>query len=150
MEPLDWLAALEQSALAVSLRRSFIAYPIVNAAHILSIGVLVTSVLLIHGRRWALFGRHLDRDAFEKNFRRLALGAFTFATLTGFALFSIRATEYAQNQAFLLKLGLIAVAIVNFGLYSAQRTGRYRPVFAAGSTLLWLGALLAGRFIGFM
>jgi hypothetical protein len=74
--------------------------------------------------------------------------------LTGFALFSIRATDYAGNPAFLVKLCLIAAAALNFIAFVAlARSGaseRTRRGSAVLSSVLWISALIAGRFIGFI
>jgi hypothetical protein len=149
----DLLAWIEGLPPAAALRTSFVAYPLVNAAHILAIGMLVTSVLVMH---WALLvpRRSLPEDMITLQLRPVALAAFLVAALTGFALFSIRAAHYAGNPAFLVKLGLIGAAILNFTVFVAlARSGaseRTRRASAVLSSTLWISALVAGRFIGFI
>ena len=89
--------------------------------------------------------------------RRVALVAFAVAALTGLTLFSIQAATYARNPVFLLKLGLIVMAVLNFLAFSTlnrkSRTEDASPalrVSAVASILLWSGVLLCGRFIGFV
>ena len=41
----DWAAALEATALATGLRNSVWSYPLVNAAHILGVALLVGSIV---------------------------------------------------------------------------------------------------------
>ncbi|RUZ42988.1 hypothetical protein EN956_34850, partial [Mesorhizobium sp. M7A.F.Ca.CA.004.05.2.1] len=77
----EFLAGIEQFALARWLKGSFIAYPIVNALHILSIGALLTSVLLMDLRICGAF-RSLPHAAFVALLRRVALGAFVGALVT--------------------------------------------------------------------
>lgn len=148
-----FLQALETSALAEALKTSFVAYPLVNALHIFAIGVLVASVLILDLR--TLGGlRSLPAPPFIALMRRIAMASFVLAAASGFALFSVRASEYVGNPAFLLKLGLIAAAVLNFLLLA--RGGRADPagagVKAAAflSMLLWPAVLVAGRFIGFL
>ena len=43
----EFLAGIEQLAFARWLKASFVAYPVVNALHIMSIGALLTSVVLM-------------------------------------------------------------------------------------------------------
>lgn len=43
----EFLAGIEQLALVRGLKASFVAYPIVNALHIMAIGALLTSVGLM-------------------------------------------------------------------------------------------------------
>ena len=153
------LRAIEGLWLAAALRTSFIAYPLVNALHVLSLGVLVTTVGLMDLRVLGRFSA-FDGHSFIAALRPLAYGAFAGTAATGFALFSIRASEYAFNPAFQLKLALIVVAGLNLALF--QRAGRGRAmalrggfsvterVTAAASLILWPGVLAAGRFVGFV
>jgi hypothetical protein len=89
--------------------------------------------------------------------RPIAFAAFALAAATGLLLFSVQATTYASNTAFLLKLGLIVLAIVNFLAFAASA---HRNRLDAASTAMrasailsimaWSGVLLAGRFIGYL
>ncbi len=153
------LQAIEGSRPAAALRASFFVYPLVNALHILSLGVLVTTVGLMDLRVLGWLSR-FDGHVFIAAFRRLALGAFAGAAATGLALFSIRASEYAFNPAFQVKLALIALAGLNLAMFLravrrggiARRDG-FSPAqrcSAAVSLILWPGVLVAGRFIGFV
>ena len=72
------LGSLEQLALIKALKTSFFAYPIVNALHILAIGALLTSVLLMDLRVIGVI-RSLDEQPFVRLLRRVALGAFALA-----------------------------------------------------------------------
>lgn len=156
---LDVLRGIESLRPAVALRASFVAYPLVSALHILSLGMLVATVGLMDLR---VLGRlsGLDGRPFLAALRPLALCAFASAVLTGFALFSIRASEYAFNPAFQVKLALIVLAGVNLAMFlCATRRGGFASqegfsvterVSAAASLVLWPGVLVAGRFIGFL
>jgi hypothetical protein len=153
----EFFEAIEQLAAVRLLKASFIAYPIVNALHIAAIGVLLTSVVLLD---LAVLGaiRSLPKKEFITLFRRIALVAFATAVLTGITLFSVKASDYVQMPVFLLKLGLIAAATVNFLVFSAldrqmDKQGHASSLLrfsAFASILLWSGVLLCGRFIGFL
>lgn len=154
---MEFLSAIEQLAPVRALRISFYAYPLVNAAHILAIGMLLTSVLLMDLRILGFF-RAQPLQPFLQLMRRVALLTFCGAVLTGASLFSIRASEYVVNPAFQLKMLLLAFAGLNLltlhliasdagGMPVAKRGARW---FAAMSILLWLGVLVCGRFIGFL
>ena len=151
---MEIFGAIEQLGPARLLRTSFVAYPLVNALHIAAIGTLFASVLLMD---LALLGaiRALPRDRLVAVLRPFAISAFAVAAISGFALFSVQPGTYAGNAAFLVKLGLIALAILNFLAFSAMSRnggGASWParVSATASILLWSGALVAGRFIGFL
>lgn len=144
------LAALEALPPVAALRASFVAYPLVNAAHIASVGALVTCILLMDLRILGTL-RSVPAPAFTALMRKIGIGMFLLAVTTGVALFSIRAREYVENPAFLVKLGLLLAAGLNLLLFHTQ-SGRpsVAKVSAALSILLWPAILLAGRFIGFV
>ena len=154
---MEVLQTIEQLGAVRLLKASYIAYPVVNALHIASIGALLTCVILLDLRILGAF-RSLPRAAFVDLFRRLALAAFLAAALTGLMLFSVRASDYAAMPVFLLKLSLIAAAMINFLVFSALHregddgtsAGPALRVPIIASLLLWPAILLCGRFIGFL
>ena len=153
---MEFLQAVEQLGPVRLLKSSFLAYPVVNALHIAAIGGLFTSVLLMD---FSVLGaiRSVPREKFVALLRRVALGAFVAAAFTGLALFSIQATDYARNPAFLVKLGVIGLAVLNFLAFSILsrrspngETSTASRFCAVASILLWSGVLLCGRLIGFV
>ncbi|MCQ4261048.1 DUF2214 domain-containing protein [Stutzerimonas stutzeri] len=141
------------------LQEYWIAYLVVNAAHILGTGLLLGAILPLdllllrstRGRDLVVLGPFLVRAA--------AAGA-TLAVLTGLWLFSVKPVEYAENPAFLCKAALLVLAVCNIALQhrgerfdtalrSGQPTVQVR-VLAAASAILWLSILVAGRWIGFV
>ncbi len=151
---MEFLQAIEQVGPARLLKTSFIVYPVVNALHIAAIGTLFGSVLLIDLSVLGVI-RSVPREKLVALLRRAALAAFVVAILTGLALFSVQATDYARNPVFLTKLGLILLAALNFFIFvaldrSLQENAAALRISAVASILLWSGVLLAGRFIGFV
>ena len=153
---MEFLEALEQLAPVRALRVSFYIYPLVNAAHVLAIGVLLTSVLLMDLRIMGRLSAQPWRP-FLKLMRRVGIAAFCGAVATGLLLFSVRAGEYFYNPAFRLKLLLIALAGLNLlalRVFASEADGTPKEkgasIFAGVSMALWLGVLVCGRFIGFL
>lgn len=153
---MDWLlAGIEQLALVRALKASFVAYPIVNALHIMSIGALLSSVWLMDLRVLGAF-RSLPYAAFIALLRRTAFAAFAGALITGSLLFSVRASEYAAMPIFLTKMTLILLAGANFLVFMRRAKGGDEPadvtatILAVLSMALWTSVLFAGRFIGFL
>lgn len=157
----DWgnlLAVVGDWPGARALRASWIAYLLVNAAHILGIALLLGAILVLDLRLLgaltavplAVMGPLQERVA------ALGLG---LAVLTGLWLFTVRPAEYAANPAFLIKLALLAAAFANIGLQHANAGYRQAlkdgpvtagvRVSAALSAMLWLSVVVAGRWIGF-
>ncbi len=153
---MEFFGALEQSALARALKASFVAYPIVNALHIFSIGAVLTSVILMDLRVLGAI-RTVAQAPFVALLRRMALVAFCGAILTGFAMFTIKAAQYATMPVFLAKMGLIVLAILNFLIFlrlerqmGDGKSSTALRFSAMASIGLWIGVLLCGRFIGFL
>lgn len=153
---MEFLALLQQLPPVQALKSSFFAYPVVNALHIISIGTLWSSVLLMDLRILGAFPE-LPFKPFTRLLRRVALIAFGGAVLTGFSLFAIKATEYAAMPVFLVKMALILLAAANFLLFlrlggkeGRMEDSRRIRIPAVLSILLWSGVVLAGRLIGFL
>jgi hypothetical protein len=153
---MEFFQAIEQLGAVRLLKSSFVAYPVINALHVAAIGALLTSVLLMD---LSVLGaiRSIPREKLVALLRRVALAAFGVAVLTGVTMFSIQATDYVRNPVFLVKLGLIVIAALNFAAFTAL--DRRRPsgeadaalrMLAVTSILLWSGVLFAGRLIGFV
>ncbi|UYQ72312.1 hypothetical protein OF122_00530 [Pelagibacterium flavum] len=147
------LEAIENLALANYLRRDIFAYPIVNGLHILSLGMLVTSALLMDPRVLGA-GRRVPLGAAIAVLRPVAIGALGVAVTTGALLFSVRPSQYAGNPVFLTKLGLIGLALANAGVFVLGRKllapeSATTRLLAAASILFWILAVFAGRAIAF-
>ena len=155
---MDLAAWIEASALARALRGSGNLYMVVNATHILGIGILVGAILpldlrilgVLRGPSLTVLGPFLSRMA------GLGLG---LAMLTGICLWSVRASEYLGNSAFRWKLALLASGLANVALLHRLGWGRLvatgradgtTRLLSAISALVWLATLLAGRWIGFL
>ncbi|NKE45973.1 DUF2214 domain-containing protein [Roseomonas frigidaquae] len=153
------LDLIADSAPAAALRGSVTLYLLVNAAHVLGIGLLVGAIVTLDLRLLGAF-RNAALAHLAPPLVRVAASGLGLAALTGLALFSTRPATYLENPAFLAKLALLALALLNLALLHAGRpwpaalaggvvTGRLR--LAAGVSLAaWIGALLAGRWIGFL
>lgn len=154
---LEWLAGLPP---AVLLQRSGTAYLLVNAAHILSIGVLIGSVVSLDLRLLGV-GRQLPLTFAGPFLSRMAAAGLALAILTGGWLFSTQPDTYIDNPAFLTKMALVAAGVLN-ALWLKARTAWHRALVpdaavavtvrmqALISLLIWLAAVVAGRWIGFL
>ncbi|RUU01060.1 hypothetical protein EOD23_22210 [Mesorhizobium sp. USDA-HM6] len=153
----EFLAGIEQLAPARWLKASFVAYPVVNALHVMAIGALLTSVVLMDLRICGAF-RSLPQAAFVALLRRTALVAFAGALVTGLLLFSVKASTYAATTVFLVKMTLILLAGINFlafrwlgrGRGGDEPAGGLAAMLAVLSMMLWISVLMAGRLIGFL
>jgi hypothetical protein len=155
----DWLEALHHWNVAVFLRRSLFVYPLVNAAHILGIALLVGAIVPVDLRVLGLAAAPpLGQTA--RALARFAAFGLALAAPTGFLLFSVQPLEYAANSAFLAKLTLVALGTANALALRASRAWRVAEIDgeisqglkagAAFSIVVWIAAVFAGRAIAFL
>ncbi|MCW5709783.1 DUF6644 family protein [Shinella sp.] len=156
MEALAWLST---TPVAAALKASGTLYLVVNAAHILSIGLVVGAILPLDLRLVGLI-RAAPIAAIGPLLSRTAATGVVAALATGLCLFSVRPQEYAANPAFLIKVALVALGMVNALVLHAR--GAWQTAMAADSAppalrvqallsmVIWVGAVLAGRWIAFI
>ncbi|MFZ5783756.1 MAG: DUF6644 family protein [Pseudomonadota bacterium] len=144
---------------AVLLHQSGTAYLLVNAAHILGVALLVGGILPLDLRLVGAF-RSVPLAVIGPVLVRSAACGLVLALATGLWLFTVKPAEYLANAAFLWKLALLVLALLNVGLQHGNR--RFRAALAGGapaasvrllagcSAILWLSVLVAGRWIGFV
>ena len=152
----DWVAAWPG---AVLLQRSGTAYLLVNATHILGVGLLVGAILPLDLRLLGFF-RGVPLGVIGPFLSRAAATGLGLAIATGLWLFTVKPAEYLGNEAFLWKLALLAAALVNIvvqhrGAAFARALREGEPgtgvrLAAFCSAVLWLSVLVAGRWIGFV
>ncbi|MDB5796145.1 MAG: hypothetical protein JWP36_47 [Paucimonas sp.] len=156
MTAFEWLSG---SSLAQALAAYPTLYIFVNAAHIVSIGLVVGSILPLDLRVLGLF-RGFPLGVLGPFLSRTAMVGVALAALTGITLFTAKAPEYAHNPAFQTKMALLLAGIANALLLHANpawrlalQTGQASASVkaAAGFSLLgWIATLVAGRWIGFL
>lgn len=144
---------------AVLLHRSGVAYLLVNAAHILGVGLILGAILPLDLRLLGFF-RGVPLAVIGPFLVRVAATGVGLAILTGLWLFSVKPVEYLGNPAFLWKIAFLVLALMNVVLQ--HRSLRYQNALvngvvhptvramAGGSAALWLTVLVAGRWIGFI
>lgn len=141
------------------LQGSGTAYLLVNAAHMVGLALLVGAVMVLD---IALL-RRTPRAALQvlcQWLPRAAAYGLALALLTGLWLLSVRPHDYVGNTAFLTKLGLLALALLNIAWQHASADwpavlngnppSRALQARAVLSILLWLAVVVAGRWIGFL
>lgn len=156
---MDLLAMAAETPLARALITSSTLYLLVNAAHILGIGMLFGAILALDLRLLGV-GAAVPLAVVAPYLSRLAGAGVLIAIVTGLCLFSVRPLEYARNPAFLVKLGLVALGLLNVAVVhfsdgwrvvlagSGPTTAlRISAVFSIG---IWISAVIAGRWIGFL
>jgi hypothetical protein len=147
------LGNLENFRIVAALRESLLAYPLVNALHIVGIALLFGAIVPLDLR---LAGWRASAGSVESLSRLLlpvAMFGFVLAACAGLLLFATDARAYSASPLFQAKIVLIVLALVNaLWLRSIDwrhtATSRAR-VAGMASVLLWLGVILLGRLVGY-
>ena len=156
-----WLAMLEATALAGTLRGSVWAYPLVNTAHILGVALLVGAMIPLDLRLLGAW-RSVPLAPLWRVLTRTAGAGLGLAIVCGILLFITRATEYAASGLFLSKMVLVGIGTANAltvrtlvpeaiaPMRSAREKSPVRVRLAGGLSLAaWLTALTLGRLVGY-
>jgi hypothetical protein len=157
----QWAAGLEATDLAVALRNSVWSYPLVNAAHLLGVALLVGSIVPLDLRLLGAW-RSVALAPLRRVLTRIAGAGLVLAIIFGTLLFITRASEYIASNVFISKMVVVAVGTANAlalrvmwpphvsQIASTDGKTPARLQIAAGvSVATWLAALTLGRLIGY-
>ena len=118
-------------------------FPILEAIHVmglaLSVGTIVLTDLYLLG--W--------RERPVPTLERFTLAGFAVMLITGAALFFSNVPRYLHNSGFLIKMGLLAIALlVHFTFHSkAKIHGKGTRFAAIGSLTLWSLVVISAKAI---
>lgn len=157
----EWPAALEATPLATALRGSVWVYPLVNAAHILGVALLVGSIVPLDLRLLGVW-RSVPLTPLWGVLTRTAGAGLILAMIFGALLFITRASEYTASNLFISKMAVVALGTANAlalrvlpqtqvsEITSTKGKPSARLRLAGGISLVtWLTALTLGRLIGY-
>jgi hypothetical protein len=145
----QWVAGLP---ISVAMRRITWLVPVLQTLHILAIGMVLSSVVMIDLRVWGA-SRSGTAIVRSERFMPWIWAALAVATLTGLALM-LSVPRSFRNGAFVAKLYLMAAAtLATLALPAMLRrngcggreAGVPARIVGVVALLLWLGATLAGR-----
>ena len=128
------------------------AYPTLEVVHIVGIALLLGNLIALEVR---VFGRAaaLPVPALARLSLTLALAGFSLAAASGLLMFATQPDELLGNRAFVVKMGLLALAGVNAAAFHLR--GSLRKLDSAArlqmlvSTGLWLAVVVCGRWIAY-
>ena len=154
------LHAVESSGIGRLLRESLWAYPIVETLHIIGLGIVYGSVVVVDLRLLGL-SRSVSARALARHALPWTAGAFCLVLATGLLMFTAHAADFLGNRVFFLKMGLILTAGVNAALLhtsawkesQAWDTRAMPPpqvrLQAALSIVIWTGVIACGRLLAY-
>jgi tryptophan-rich sensory protein len=157
----DFVAAVEGTAIAESIRESDVLFPLIESIHVIAISLVVGSILVLDLRLLGFASLQRPVNRLTNSILPVTWAAFAIAASTGLLLFISNAGKYLANGYFDAKLCLIVAAGLNmlvFHFISAREMAMWEqeksaPVSArvagALSILIWIAVVTCGRLIGF-
>jgi len=140
------------------IRNSTWLFPFVEIFHLLALGVLGGTILIVNMRLlgfrfWGESSSELAREV-----RPWTLGSLAVMLLSGFLLFSTEAVKMYGNWAFQFKMSSLFLAILfTFTIHrkvamsdESRVSPLWRRLVAVVSLVLWAGVGLGGRAIGYV
>lgn len=164
---MELLATLERTDFSVWLRESDWGHPIVLCFHAVGMGMLV-GISLMYSARILGYARDFPLSAFDWLFR-LAWFGFAINAVSGILLFIGEPRRLMDAPAFWIKMILIVFACFALWVLAkalqtdprstgrppepvgalAAETSTNARIAAIFSAVLWLGAIVSGRLVGY-
>lgn len=135
-------------------------FPFLESIHVLTGTFVLGSILMVDLRLLGLAALGHPINRIVREVVPWTLGACALSVVAGLGMFISRASHYAENIAFVVKMGLLVLAGLNMAIYhlaTARGLARWGTAVSttassrfagASSLLLWIGVMLAGRWIG--
>jgi hypothetical protein len=129
------------------------AYPMLETAHLLGVGLLLGNLTLLELRVFG-WGAALPIQPLARLSLGLASLGFGLAAVTGLLMFGTQPQELLANRVFTAKMGLLMLAGCNAAWFHARQSlqllDRLAKVSMGVSAVLWLLVLTCGRWIGYV
>ena len=156
---LDWL---ERTRLAVQIRDSLFAFPLIESAHVVGLTLVFGTIVIVDLRLLGVASTHRSFQRLATDTFKWTWGAFALTALTGMLMFVTNAVVYFHTVYFRAKVVLLVLAGINILVFelTARRTvhrwDRSPSAPTAGkivatlSLVIWVAVIFAGRMIGFI
>jgi hypothetical protein len=154
----DWLAATQGS---IALHESFVMYPLVESAHVLTLCVFVGLAAMLDLRLLGLTMRRVPVSEVVSRFLPWMKAGFVVMVGTGVLLFYAIPVRSYHNIFFRVKVIMLILAGVNAWVFHARLYGRVadwdlnpitpRAAKVAGalSLVIWAAVIVCGRLIAY-
>lgn len=157
MSLLGFFQWCEQSGIGEAIRKSAWLFPVIEAIHLLGLGVIGGAVLVVDLRLLGLGLRRQSVAQITRDAQPWLIGSLFLMIITGGLLFLSEAIKCYYHDAFWFKMTCLFLAIVF--TFTVQRkvtmadetrvSPLWAKVVALVSVSLWAGVGIGGRWIGF-
>ncbi|MDB5716637.1 MAG: hypothetical protein JWM38_64 [Sphingomonas bacterium] len=153
--------SLEASQVGSFVAESAWAFPTIESIHVIAIVTVVGTIAIMDLRLLGLTSPSCAVTATSRDTLPWTWGAFVIALITGLLLFVSKATNYAANPYFQLKMVMLVLAGLNMALFHSSTWRSVRnwdtdcvvplggKIAGALSLFFWILVVFFGRAIGF-
>ena len=154
----EWLASTRWS---IALHESLYLYPLIESAHVLTLGLFVGLAAMIDLRLLGLTLRRVPVSEVTARLLPWTKAGFVVMIITGALLFYAIPVRTYQSVFFRVKVGMLLLAGLNVWLFQSRVEPRVADwdlapvtplparVAASVSLVLWAGIVVAGRMIAY-
>ncbi len=155
------IQTIYDSGIAMWMRGSLKAMPLIEATHVLAIATVFGTIFIVDLRLLGLAGTNRPYSVVAREMLGKTWAAFVLAVITGALLIAPNAITYFGNTAFRLKMLALVVVGINMAVFQVL-TARSMPAWdnspkppsaartaAIISLLVWTAVIFLGRWIGF-
>jgi uncharacterized membrane protein YhdT len=154
---LPFFSRLEHSWIGQSIQSSVWLFPVIESIHLVGLGVIAGSVLIVDMRLLGIGLRSQSVEEVAENARPWMIGSLALMFASGILLFLSEATKCYYSFPFWFKMSSLALAIVfTFtlkGRVIRQKLDQRHPLLGKATAIvslgLWFGVAWGGRWIGF-
>ena len=155
---LDWL---QKTGVAVQIRDSLYAFPLLESVHVVGLSLVFGTIAVLDFRLLGIASTNRPVSRVMSDLLKWTWAAFALTAVTGALMFSTNAVVYFHNSYFRAKMILLVLAGVNMLVFeftgrptmrrwdAAPSTPRAARAAATISLIIWVGVIVAGRVIGF-
>jgi hypothetical protein len=155
------IQAIYDSGIAMWMRGSLKAMPLIEATHVLAIATVFGTIFIVDLRLLGVAGTNRPYSLVAREMLGKTWAAFIVAVITGALMVAPNAITYYGNTAFRLKMLALLVAGLNMVIFQ-MLTARSMPSWDASprtpgaartaaliSLVVWTAIIFLGRWIGF-
>ena len=150
----EWCDGL---AVSQAYRESLYLFAVTQSVHLVAVTIFVGAIMVVDLRLlgWGIVGQ--SRAGLARSAQRVLLWAGLAVLVTGIPQFTTNALSYSRSPVFVLKMCLLAVALVftatlrrRVAVADEGRLPPWVPKTVGGvSRALWMGVVIGGRMITF-
>src|SRR5438552_39831 len=161
MDIAAFLASLESSTIAITIRNSLYIFPLLEATHVFGLAMVFGTIAIIDLRLLGIASTQRSFTRMASEIMKWTWGAFAVTAATGALMFITNAGVYYHNTFFRTKMLMLVLAGINMLVFeltagrTIHRWDKNASAPLAGKTaavlslVIWITIIFLGRWIGF-